>query len=290
MHETHLKICKYGLKKVNYRNRFNVTGKPYFCIMKLHFYKYQGTGNDFVLIDNRNGIFGPHDVAFISFLCDRRMGIGADGLMLLENAEGYDFKMVYFNADGRESTMCGNGGRCISAFAHHLGIVQQRGHFIAIDGEHPFEINGDIVKLKMIDVERILPEGNDFTLFTGSPHYVGFRRDIAAMPLVEEARRIRYNDTFREKGINVNFVEYKDGQCSMRTYERGVEDETLSCGTGTVAVALCVAQQQGMDSGSVGIQTPGGKLSVHFVREGNAFQDIWLEGPALKVFEGQIER
>lgn len=256
--------------------------------MQFHFYKYQGTGNDFVIIDNRNLIFPKQNVEIIRQLCDRKFGIGADGLMLLENANDVDFKMVYFNADGNESTMCGNGGRCIAAFSNLLNITQQKGIFLAIDGEHEFEINDSIVKLKMIDVALVKNEKEDFSLNTGSPHYVSFRNAIDKIEIVEEARKIRYNEVFAKEGINVNFAEEKNGSITMRTYERGVEDETLSCGTGTVAVALCVAIKNELKSEKVEINTPGGKLSVYFTKEANSFTNIWLEGPAKKVFEGDI--
>ncbi len=256
--------------------------------MQFDFYKYQGTGNDFVIIDNRTLRFPKENTAFINQLCDRKFGIGADGLMLLENAENADFKMVYYNADGNESTMCGNGGRCITAFAHKLGIVKEQGIFIAIDGEHAYKIEDNIVHLKMIDVQEITIENSDCVLFTGSPHYVSFRTDIDNINLLDEAHKIRYNTTYAAKGINVNFVEQHNDTIKMRTYERGVEDETLSCGTGTVAVALSVAQKNNLDSGKIDIQTPGGKLSVSFQKNLNSYSDIWLIGPATFVFSGSI--
>lgn len=256
--------------------------------MQFHFYKYQGTGNDFVLIDNRTDLFPKNNTEIIHKLCDRKFGIGADGLMLLEDAAGYDFKMVYYNADGNESTMCGNGGRCIAAFSNLLNITNQKGIFLAIDGGHEFEINKHIVSLKMIDVHEIKDRKDSFVLFTGSPHYVQFRNDIDKIEIVEDARKIRYNEEFAKEGINVNFVEEKDGKVFMRTYERGVEDETLSCGTGTVAVALCVAEKNNIQQGNIEIETPGGKLQVAFTKDGTRFTNIWLKGAAEKVFEGDI--
>ncbi len=256
--------------------------------MQFPFYKYQGTGNDFVLIDNRNQIFPKENLALVKHICDRRFGVGADGLMLLELVNGFDFRMVYYNSDGNESSMCGNGGRCISAFAKLLGIVESEGDFLAIDGKHEFVIKDDIVKLKMIDVDGIKVEEDDFVLFTGSPHYVSFRNEINTIEILSEARKIRNNEIFKEKGINVNFVEKKDGKILMRTYERGVEDETLSCGTGTVAVALAVAVKDKIENGKIEVETPGGKLSVSFAKVGETFNDIWLEGPAKLVFEGTI--
>jgi diaminopimelate epimerase len=257
--------------------------------MTLRFHKYQGTGNDFILLDNRDEsiVLSTQQIAS---LCDRRFGIGADGLMLLEPDTSTDFKMVYYNSDGRESTMCGNGGRCISVFAHILGVSGNTGKFMAIDGEHDFEIldNGKAAKLKMIDVNEIEYAEHAIILFTGSPHYVTFRNNIKAIDIVPEARAVRYNDRFAHEGINVNFVEVAEEKVSMRTYERGVEDETLSCGTGTVAVALSVALKYSLPVTGLEIQTPGGQLYVHFKRNGDSFTDIWLEGPVEHVFEGTI--
>lgn len=256
--------------------------------MQIDFLKYQGTGNDFILIDNRLLFFPKENTHLVHQFCDRKFGIGADGLMLLENASGYDFKMVYYNADGNESTMCGNGGRCIAAFATHLGITQKLGKFIAIDGEHDFIIENNSVRLKMIDVPAIYKDDitKDFVLFTGSPHYVRFESDIENIDLVSEAKKIRYNKVYAKEGINVNFVEVNDGGIKMRTYERGVEDETLSCGTGTVAVALSYAVRQQINKGKIDISTPGGHLAVSFELKEDIFTDIWLEGPASYVFKG----
>ena len=256
--------------------------------MNFHFYKYQGTGNDFVLIDNREHIFPKENIALVKHICDRRFGVGADGLMLLENTHGFDFKMVYYNSDGNESTMCGNGGRCISAFAKELGIVDDKGSFLAIDGEHEFSIHENIVQLKMIDVTDINQQNNDYILFTGSPHYVSFRNEIKNIDIVPEARKIRNNETYKAEGINVNFVEDKDEKISMRTYERGVEDETLSCGTGTVAVALSIAEKNNIENGKLEILTSGGNLEVAFTKQGTTFTNIWLIGEAKLVFEGTI--
>lgn len=261
--------------------------------MHFNFSKYQGTGNDFVIINNINQQFPKQNISIIKQLCDRKFGIGADGLMLLEQTEGYDFKMVYFNADGNESTMCGNGGRCISAFAHTQGISKNKGVFMAIDGEHYYEIEQDTVRLNMIDVAEIkhdIENGNEnFILFTGSPHYVSFKQNIAALDILPSAHAIRYNTVFAKEGINVNFVETQMGKIKMRTYERGVEDETLSCGTGTVAVALCFAHQNNLEKGKIEIETPGGNLAVSFQLKNNVYSDIWLEGPAKLVFTGSID-
>lgn len=258
--------------------------------MLLHFYKYQGTGNDFILIDNRKNeidLTGEQ----IKFLCDRRFGIGADGLMLLELEPGADFKMVYFNSDGNESSMCGNGGRCISAFANKLGVINDRAKFIAIDGIHDAVIHEGFVSLKMNDVKSIEKTDDYFFLNTGSPHYVKFVEDVNHFDVFEEGKKIRYNDRFAAEGTNVNFIEKKEDSVFVRTYERGVENETLSCGTGVTASAL-VAAINGVSSGKnyCKVSTLGGELRVKFdkVLESN-FYNIWLEGPAEFVFEGNIE-
>jgi diaminopimelate epimerase len=254
------------------------------------FHKYQGTGNDFVMIDNRHTChLSRQDEALISRLCDRRFGIGADGLILLQEAPGYDFEMVYFNADGRESTLCGNGGRCSVAFAQHLGMIGERCHFLAIDGPHQayVEENGRI-ELKMADVNAVEQGTDYFILNTGSPHYVVFAEDISNLNIVEGGQLIRYSDRFRKEGINVNFVEDKGAAIEVATYERGVEGETLSCGTGVTAAALSwsLRHRKGGDF-ELPVLTKGGELSVRFLaEEGNCFSGIWLCGPAERVFEG----
>jgi len=251
------------------------------------FFKYQGTGNDFVMIDNRTGFFRP-TTEQIAHICHRRFGIGADGLILLENHPEYDFQMVYYNADGRESSMCGNGGRCIVRFAADLGVIQQHTTFLAIDGPHEAFIRDGLVHLKMIDVAGInQPEAQAYFLNTGSPHYVAWVQDLAQFPVVTQGSQIRHSASFQPAGTNVNFVEKKDNQTiAVRTFERGVEDETYSCGTGVTAAAL-VSYAQGMQPPIV-IETLGGRLQVDFVAtSAQAFEQIFLIGPAQKVFEGQ---
>ncbi|MBW7674080.1 diaminopimelate epimerase [Chryseobacterium chendengshani] len=253
----------------------------------MEFYKYQGTGNDFIMIDNRDLAF-PKDKKIIEKLCDRRFGIGADGLILLENDEKYDFKMVYYNSDGGESTMCGNGGRCLVAFASFLDIFENKCSFIATDGEHEAEIHNGIVKLKMIDVETISKDGEDFVLNTGSPHYVKYVEDIADFNVFAEGNNIRNSKNYKEKGINVNFIEnISDDEIFVRTYERGVEDETFSCGTGVTASALTFLQKSNLTS--IKVKTLGGDLKVYAEKDGNSFREIWLEGPAKRVFKGKID-
>jgi diaminopimelate epimerase len=256
--------------------------------MKLHFYKYQGTGNDFVIIDNREGNIHL-TTEQVNLLCDRRFGIGADGLMLLNLKHGYDFEMIYYNADGRESSMCGNGGRCLTQFAFDMGIKKEKYFFIAVDGEHEafFEPNG-WVDLKMKDVSEINTYLNDSVLDTGSPHYVQQVNELASKNVYADGRAIRYNKDFSAKGININFVEPLDNGISVRTYERGVENETLSCGTGVTASALVFSNQESHQR--IPIQTMGGKLAVEFDKLSNqSFQNIYLCGPATFVFKGEIE-
>lgn len=259
--------------------------------MPIKFYKYQGAGNDFVLVDNRDKRFDGSNVEFVARLCNRRFGVGSDGLMLLEEADGYDFRMVYYNADGREGSMCGNGGRCIVAFAHDMGLIGSHTRFIAVDGEHEASLSegGEWVSLKMIDVDKVERDGDAYVLDTGSPHYVLSVSDLEQRDVVAEGRTIRYNDRYRARGVNVNFVQPFENGFWVRTYERGVEDETLACGTGVTAVALAMAVDHG-EFGTISypIKAMGGHLKVSFVREGDFFCDIFLEGPAKFVFAGEI--
>ena len=257
--------------------------------MELTFYKYQGTGNDFVIIDNRDGKVNL-TTQQVNFLCDRKFGIGADGLMLLNLKDGYDFEMKYYNADGNESSMCGNGGRCLTQFAFDRGIVKDKYKFIAIDGEHDAYFSEGWVYLKMKDVSAIESHCGSFVLNTGSPHYVKPSADLAEMNVFEEGKTIRYSDDFNKDGINVNFVEAGDeGHISVRTYERGVENETLSCGTGVTASALVFARE-GIGFNRVEVSTLGGDLAVEFDKISDAqFENIWLCGPATYVFKGIIE-
>lgn len=258
--------------------------------MIFKFYKYQGTGNDFVILNNSHNEFDNLTTEQIKFLCDRRFGIGADGLMLLNNRPGYDFEMKYYNSDGAESTMCGNGGRCLVQFAADNGSLKDRYHFIAIDGEHEAVIAGDgWVKLKMKNVDNVVTADEAFVLDTGSPHYVKFVKDIKNTPVYADGRAIRNSTDYITEGINVNFVERQNDEIYVRTYERGVEDETLSCGTGVTAAALVSAQNQN-GFNIVHVSTPGGKLAVEFIKHSNGtYTDIWLCGPATFVFSGEIE-
>lgn len=255
-------------------------------VQQTEFYKYQGTGNDFVMIDNRNLKF-PKNTEIIKQLCDRRFGIGGDGLILLENDENSDFKMVYYNSDGNESTMCGNGGRCIVSFAHFLKIFEEKCTFMAIDGLHEAEILNGIVKLKMIEVKEIKSIGNDFELNTGSPHYVKYVPDIEDFNVYHEGFQIRNSERYKMNGINVNFVEkIAEDEIFVRTFERGVEDETFSCGTGVTAVALTFLNDKNINL--VKVKTLGGNLQVYAEKSDNSFKNIWLQGPAKQVFKGKI--
>ena len=264
----------------------------------MNFHKYHGTGNDFVIIDDRARQFDETDQARIAHLCHRRFGIGADGLILLRNAESYDFEMVYFNADGCPSTMCGNGGRCTVAFAKYLDIITEQTFFLAVDGPHDARVepNGT-VHLRMMDVAAPRPaglgeEGPDVFLHTGSPHHVRFLpAGLAALDVFAEGRALRYGEPYGMAGANVNFVEIPADPAqpwSVRTYERGVEDETLSCGTGVTAVALA-ASRRGATS-PVRLRTPGGLLEVAFrPRADGGFEHVWLSGPATRVFSGEVK-
>ncbi|MBA3673976.1 MAG: diaminopimelate epimerase [Chitinophagaceae bacterium] len=259
--------------------------------MKTEFHKYQGTGNDFIILDNRKNLYDEITEKQVAFICNRHFGVGADGLMLLNLTEGYDFEMKYFNANGAEGSMCGNGARCMVKFAEHKGIRKHNYHFKAVDGAHKaeFDMNG-IIKLKMNDVNKVETYMNHFVLDTGSPHYVKPGGNVLQLDVKNAGKSIRYSKEFEQDGINVNFVETLDNDTIyVRTYERGVEDETLSCGTGVTASALVSAHN---DNGfnHVDIKTPGGNLSVEFdKKDDNTFENIWLIGPANFVFKGELE-
>jgi diaminopimelate epimerase len=260
--------------------------------MKFNFFKYQGTGNDFILADNRKSLYGGLTTGQIRMLCDRRFGIGADGLMLLNEKTGFDFEMKYYNANGREGSMCGNGGRCMIKFAYHLGIHREKYRFLASDGSHEAEMDTDgIVSLKMKDVKSVRKFHNDFILDTGSPHYIKMVTGVMDYDVYKKGYEIRHSKEFEEEGINVNFVEQMDetDKIAVRTFERGVEDETYSCGTGVTAAALvCYHNENGFND--VEVTTLGGKLTVEFDRvDDNRYENIWLCGPAEKVFEGIVE-
>lgn len=256
--------------------------------MTLTFYKYQGTGNDFVIVDNRTLFFPKHNIKLVSFLCDRRFGIGADGLILLENDPELDFKMVYYNSDGNPSTMCGNGGRCLVSFASHLGIIDKKAAFNAVDGFHSATFEDGIVSLQMTNVSEIKTKPNSLFLDTGSPHHVQLIENLENFNVNKEGAKLRYG-VYGESGSNINFVEQQTKSIfAVRTYERGVENETLSCGTGVTAVAIAMHNSGKTDKNEIEVQTKGGKLSVRF-EFGEGYKNVQLIGPAELVFKGEIE-
>lgn len=258
--------------------------------MEIIFYKYHGTGNDFIIIDNRNLLFNCSDVNLVAKLCDRHFGIGADGLMLLQQKAGFDFEMIYFNSNGRQGSMCGNGGRCIVEFAHTLGLVGGTAKFMAADGCHEAIIKPGIISIKMSDVCEIELNSDYSFLNTGSPHYVKFIDNVNNYNVAEEGKKVRYNNRFISEGTNVNFIEKINNNLFVRTYERGVEGETNSCGTGVTAAALVAAiKDVSTAKDYCSIKTLGGNLNVMFQKHAdNSFTDIWLEGPAAFVFKGEI--
>jgi diaminopimelate epimerase len=261
--------------------------------MKIPFYKYEGTGNDFILVDNRQLGWRPVQKA-VAFLCDRHFGIGADGLMLLTEQKEFDFRMTYFNSDGLESSMCGNGGRCMTAFADTLGLGKETKKFSAVDGPHESRIlrylrGGMQVTLHMKDVIAAEKEDDHYFIHTGSPHYVRFSTDVGNANIVVEGRKVRYSSRFEKEGTNVDLVEVFPDHLFVRSYERGVEDETLSCGTGVTASAIAAAMEDPENPGYFDVRTRGGDLKVSFSRVGNAFREIWLEGPVNFVFSGEMD-
>ncbi|MCH2021001.1 MAG: diaminopimelate epimerase [Saprospiraceae bacterium] len=262
--------------------------------MKIPFYKYQGTGNDFILIDNRNSGVEEFKQSVIAGYCQRKFGVGADGLILLQNKVGFDFEMIYYNADGNIGSMCGNGGRCIVAFANYLGLIKnKKANFLAVDGPHIAYVNSsDYVELKMIDVSVKSYDPNYIFLDTGSPHHIEFVPELDGFDVYKKGKEIRYNTIYNTKGTNVNFVEVMGSQSiKVATYERGVENETLSCGTGVTAAAIAYHLNQSMDNTvlPVNVHTKGGQLKVKFQYKNKLFSDIWLCGPALQVFKGEID-
>ncbi len=258
--------------------------------MKQVFYKYQGAGNDFIIMDNRKANFPKDDVALVNKLCDRKFGIGADGLMLLENSETTDFKMIYFNADGQIGSMCGNGGRCIVAFAHFLDIFNEKTTFEAVDNLYHATYTEESVSLKMNNVNRVESHENHLFLNTGSPHHVTFNNTVDAMDVIVEGRKIRNGAPYFPEGTNVNFAQQiNENTFKVRTYERGVENETLSCGTGVTAVAIASHQSKKTNSKWIHLKTLGGNLEVSFDVENGHYKNIILKGPATFVFKGEIE-
>lgn len=279
----------------NFNDYLTAIFKPFNCYicqrMKLNFYKYQGTGNDFIMVDNRLFKLGKNDTKKIARWCNRRFGIGADGFILLENHPTLDFRMVYFNADGNESSMCGNGGRCITAFAKYLNIIDAEATFEAIDGVHKAKIDQqNNVQLQMQNVKAISIFENHVFLNTGSPHHVQLERDLKRLDVKQEGSKLRYSNLYDAKGCNINFVaKIADDKFAVRTYERGVEDETLSCGTGVTAVALAMHIKSQTNKNRVTLETQGGELQVSFEETTNGYKNIWLIGPTEQVFKGELQ-
>ena len=259
--------------------------------MELEFYKYQGTGNDFVMIDNRSNSFPKENTQLVAHLCDRRFGIGADGLILLDTDATTDFRMVYYNSDGNLSSMCGNGGRCLVAFAKKLNVIQNETTFMATDGLHYATVGADgIVSLQMIDVAEIKNTPDYSFLNTGSPHHVQLVTDLEHYNVKENGAAIRYGDLYGQQGSNINFVKkIDDATFSLRTYERGVEDETLACGTGATAVAIAMNATGQTDLNTIHLNVEGGKLAVSFDIEDGKYTNVFLKGPAEFVFKGTIQ-
>jgi diaminopimelate epimerase len=261
--------------------------------MRIQFSKYHGTGNDFVVIDGRKQDTSDFDADLIRQMCDRRFGIGGDGLIILEESERADFKMAFFNSNGKEGTMCGNGGRCITAFASKLGIISMDTTFEGTDGLHAASIlPNEEIRLGLSDVDGIRWMEDGYLLDTGSPHFVQFVSQLEMIDVTGVGRNIRNQPRFGKDGVNVNFVERSGSpnMISVRTYERGVENETSSCGTGVAAAAICAYFHYKSDILSYHVGTPGGNLHVSFKpRYHNQFSDIYLTGPAAHVFDGSIE-
>lgn len=266
----------------------------------IRFQKWQGAGNDFIIIDNRGSLAIQPGPQLIRDLCDRHFGIGADGLMLVGESKDYDFEMKFFNSDGYPAEMCGNGGRCIAAMARQLGIFTKKTTFLTTDGVHEAEvIPGDLIRLKMKDISNIElvkirklePSGfgDAVWLNTGVPHLVIFVSDIDGINIQKAGRTYRNLKRFAPAGTNVNFVKILNQTLYVRTYERGVEGETLACGTGNVAAAIAVEWTFNAGLSEYDCIALGGRLKVSFNRPGkDQFTDVWLEGPAVKVFDGEV--
>ena len=256
--------------------------------MILEFYKYQATGNDFIIIDDREELFDVNDSALINALCQRSFGIGADGLILLRDDKDYDFRMIYFNSDGFESSLCGNGARCIVKFAHLLEITSENINFITTAGVHQARISESDVSIKFVDINDINKYDDDLVIDSGSPHYVTFSENVDQIDIDLEGSNIRNSTPFKKKGINVNFLQVDDS-VKMRTYERGVESETLSCGTGAVASAIALFHKQIINENIIELNTRGGVLTVSFDNFQNEYKNIWLTGEANLVYIGEFE-
>lgn len=255
--------------------------------MRINFYKYHGTGNDFVMIDGRDErLFSSEQ---IRFLCNRNFGIGSDGLLIIKNSDNLDFRMEFYNPDGSEASFCGNGARCIVKFAHQLGIIDNKCEFFAKDGKHSAEISDNKVSLQMIDVVDIKMFEDLIYLNTGTHHTAVFVDDVDEIDINSIAPKIRFDKRFSPLGTNVNFIQsYEDG-IKVRTYEKGVEAETLSCGTGVVASALAYVLKNDFSLQKIKVKVKGGNLEVKFEKDIEGFKNVFLIGPAQLVYSGQIE-
>ena len=257
--------------------------------MTINFYKYHGAGNDFIMIDNRSSVFLGDKKEFAIKYCSRRFGIGSDGVIFLEKDSEYDFMMDFYNPDGSQS-LCGNGSRCAGAFAYFLNIIGDQSTFRAIDGVHEGVLVDNGIKIKMGDVSKVEHIGDDHFIDTGSPHYISYDSSSKQRDIVEYGREMRYSDKYKAKGTNVNLInELSQNHIQIRTYERGVENETFACGTGATACGLSYALLNELDKGIIDVDVKGGKLRIHFERNGEDFKNIWLEGPAEFIFKGSID-
>ncbi len=254
---------------------------------KLKFWKYQGAGNDFIMIDGRN--FDTPTTEQIKLLCDRNFGIGSDGILILKNSQKFDFEMAFFNPDGSEATFCGNGGRCIAKFAQQLQIINDYAIFYAKDGKHTAKINGNSVRLEMNNVLQPAYFNDYVYLNTGTHHVVKFVKNLDKINIIDIAKPIRFSENFQPEGTNVNFVQIYDNYLKIRTYEKGVEQETLACGTGVTAAALAFADKEKINSGKIQVKAKGGILFVEFSRKNNDFYDVFLTGNANFIFSGEID-
>lgn len=256
--------------------------------MKLDFYKYHGHGNDFILLDNLDGSIKMSQEQVVQ-LCHRHFGIGSDGIILLEKHSDANYYMLFYNPDGSQS-FCGNGSRCAVHFAKSLGLIKDKAYFEAIDGFHEGWIKDDLTSIHMLDVKNIEKGNGYYYLNTGSPHFVKLVDSLDGLDVVDEGRKIRYNERFKEKGTNVNFLEIEGSRVSSRVYERGVENETFSSGTGTTATAISAYLEKNSLGKSIDVNTRGGVLNVRFETSDNeSFSDIWLTGKVHHPFKGQIK-
>ena len=257
--------------------------------MKINFDKYHGCGNDFIIVDNLSNTFPKDSENQIKKFCNRRFGIGADGLILVNHNDKFPIEMIYYNSDGKISTMCGNGGRCFMHYCYNNDIIKNKSEFLACDGVHYGVVNDDYVKVSMSDVNGYKKYNDYLFLNTGSPHLVKCVNDVSSFDLINISRNIQKINQF-DKGVNVNLVSRKnDDLYQIRTYERGVEEETLSCGTGAVASALALNILSLVNSKTVNLDTKGGLLTVDFHKSNSKYTDIHLSGKVKKVFTGIIE-